>query len=630
MGIHRRWNCTKCLHTNYTLRIDASARCERCASPPHTKHEIESPKRSPRIISCPACTFSNSWSASSCLMCDESLADDGLDINFLPEEDYVPKAPLLLARERPIGYEFANKRRAPPSPFDEPEQKRCGHCRKENDLNVTICKHCSRLFPPWPVPVKTSVEKPPDGVLCDTCTFINPPRSMYCQVCRCLLVVCSEWEGKKGRFTILEAEHRKAELLKKQRALLDDRKGESAAKDDKEKSLMKKARGKVDDFDALMRLHYLAQETEEKARERRRADIRKEVFGLSFQSLTLRDICFITLIESLEDAKSCIQLLLKIDSVRFSFGPLEDHCLAVLAKRFSDSIFSLEATPSEKERTSENEALPVDLELMRQLGVHYHGGREHLVLQDFALFMELPRRLQEIVLHNVWNSLHEQDVTKRCQMVAFLKRCHTPMNPKRKNELKVMANFETQYRMTMLQKLRFFDFCLWFRCDAQEGDLLIGKIISDGLNPSPLGFTHHLYFFQGKVVDKGSGKGKEPLDPFDPERSTSERIRLSPETASWFYDRAIRGNYFALQDFLERYIKNNWLLVTAETSWTVIPVERREKLETEYQKEMVDFYQEKTKEHEESSFHDDDDEFMWECSQDEEEDWECSQDEEDV
>jgi hypothetical protein len=452
-----------------------------------------------------------------------------------------------------------------------------------------------------------------DPIQCSLCTLINAPGDRLCSACGTTLVFQDDanWGGKKGILTTLAAKEKKTFVLSQQNKLMNLCStpsghpvlgpGDTIEWGVKERT--KKARGETKMYQKLIKLQELENRAETEARERRIL-IRKQTFGLSLQSLTLRQMCFITLIETCTEAKECIQILSEMGSLMFSFAPLEEHCLVVLTEQFSTSIFGLNRDPREKDSES-NE--PVDKELMRQLGVHYHGGREHLVLQEFNLFMDLPKKLQNIVLDNAWTSLHQEDVKARTKTLHFLKGCHTPMEPKRKHELKKSGVLKEEYNLLTMKKFRFFDFCLWF--GFREEDALLGKILSDGVNPFPHGFLDFSSCLSRDKEETCSfpssrkyweperkGKGKEPL--YERETNVPNSPTLSPENAAWFYDKAFRHNLFALEDFMERYIKNHWLAVVEDSSWGIVPIERRNMLDAEHTKEMVEYYQKETARHE--------------------------------
>jgi len=459
-------------------------------------------------------------------------------------------------------------------------------------------------------------EKHAEPVACSICTLINPPRSVYCEACRSLLVVCPEWKKKRRyRGTPVKAEHRKTEVVRQQKLLLEKKHCERSSENEIEERTQK-AREKAELYQKLIELQDLKEQAETEARERRIL-IRKNIFGQSLQNLTLRDMCIIALIDSCTDTGECMQILAHMNNMMFSFTPLEEHCFGVVTKKFSLSVFDLDSDPNDKEGYRY-----VDKEAMKQLGVHYHGGREHLVLQDFDVFMEISKPLQETILNNVWSFLHQEDVKACTNLLYFLKGCITPMEPKREEELKTYETLKGNYASATNRKFRFLDFCLWF--GFREEDPLIEKILSDGINSvhdTCPDFTCLPFLSQKEQQTVFSGrKGKEPLDDYG--RTLPESPKLSPETASWFYDKAFRHHLFAMEEFIERYIKNNWILVTKYSSWiTLVPLERREMLEAEYQKEMIQYYQKISsgEKHKEGWVDVSGSEYTWEYSDEEEE-----------
>lgn len=281
----------------------------------------------------------------------------------------------------------------------------------------------------------------------------------------------------------------------------------------------------------------------------RRTKIRQKVFTLGYQHLSLRDQCFIVLIDTYTEGGECIQLLKEMDKGRVVFDPLEQHCLSVLANQFSDSIFDLDKYPAE---------VVINRDLMREQGAAYQRGREHLLLQEFLPFWDLPKSHQLAVLVAVWEMLRDEDVRAHLALEHFLKTSSDfPTNKRSRGRCCKLRHDRTALSG---RKMRFFDFCLWFTSGTDLATI-ITTMLSTELSMTPARFTRG-------------------IDP----------VSLDPYAAPWVYRRAFTCNLFSLEHYLERYIKDHWLAVTEYSGWKIIPIHRKEMLETEYLQEMVQFH----------------------------------------
>ena len=255
-----------------------------------------------------------------------------------------------------------------------------------------------------------------------------------------------------------------------------------------------------------------------------------------FYHFNLRERCVETLIDSLDEAKECMEILIHFHKILFKCDKIHTHCIGVITKQFIQYIYDLSKDPSYDDKTEDLDDL-VNFEIMETLGIYYHGGREHLVKDHFTLFMEkLPAHLRLEVLTRLYDAMakeFKQHYKERMKL------------PKNHNANNVLHN---TMKALKARRLRYVELLLWVGSsgDFKEEKDMVDEILM-GKNGKGVFFSVDHQAVVKEIDDSRSAQRMITIDVG----------HLTSSNAGWYYHEAYSRNLFCLTAVVEKFIKES-------------------------------------------------------------------------